>query len=88
MAKTPAKKTVRKPKADPAIEAEAIKMASTSDPQSGGAQIRDATTPSAAEVKAAKKAALEEQFGAANAKGSPSADELEEIRVGLQIRGY
>lgn len=35
-----------------------------------------------------KKAEAEAMFAEADAKGSPTAAELEEIRVGHQVRGY
>ena len=69
-----------------ALKAEAATMATVSDPQSGGVSMATDDTPSVAEVKAARKAAVEQQFAEADAKGSP--EELEAIRIGQQVRGY
>lgn len=100
MAKTPAKstkrttaarKTATKPRVSEekaAIEAERIARATTSDPRTGGVQIVSDEKPTAAEVRRARKEAVEAQFAAADAKGAPSADELEEVRVQQQVRGF
>ena len=70
-----------------ALEAERIDMATTSDPQSGGANIIG-DKPTLKQAREHRKAEVEAQFAAADAKGTPSAQELAEIRVGLQVRGY
>ena len=81
------KKRTRKAPDQDALKAEAVARASTNDPQSGGAMVAG-EEPSIADVKKAHKEAVEAQFAAADAKGSPTAEELEEIRIGQEIRGY
>lgn len=66
-----------------ALEAAAVDLASTSDPQSGGAQMIG-DKPS----KAAVKKALDAQFGAADAAGNPIPDDVAEATLNRQIRGY
>lgn len=87
MAKAPAKKKAAATKREEtaALKAEAIDRAIVTDPQSGGVGMMTEDEPSSAQVKAAKKAELEAQFAEADAK---AAAELEEVRVGLQVRGY
>lgn len=80
------KRTKASPEQD-ALKAEAMARASTNDPQSGGAMVAG-PEPTVAAVKKARKEAVEAQFADADAKGQPSAEELEEIRIGQEIRGY
>lgn len=86
MAKTTRKRAKAAPETD-ALKSEAVARASTNDPQSGGAMVAG-PEPTVAAVKRARKEATEAQFAEADAKGAPTLEELEEIRIGQEIRGY
>lgn len=69
------------------IEQEQAALATAPDPQTGMARVND-EQPTAKETIAKRKAAVDAQFAAADAKGAPSSDEIAEAALGRAIRGY
>ena len=67
------------------LKVEAIQRATVEDPQSGGAQMVTEGTPKPAQVKAAKKAELDAQFGDAACQ---QREAIASATLDRQIRGY
>lgn len=85
-AKKPAKrKSAAAREQDAALKAEALGMATTVDPQSGMSVANADEVPTAKEVKAARKAATEEQFNAADEKAREA---IEQATLSRTVRGF
>lgn len=87
--KASAKKVARKPRQSAEdrarIAADAARMATTPDPQSGGVGLVSDEQPSAKAVIQARKQAVADQFAAADAAGDPA---IAEATLNRQIRGW
>lgn len=66
-----------------ALKAEALAATGAPDPITGMSMTRPDDAPSIAQVKAARKTAVEEQFAAADANGDPEAGLRRAIGIGL-----